>query len=67
MINKTFIIALSKFYKSFLTDTIRSIELLKNIQKEYPEDYKKWVQIQKDPSALLELSNSLDEESRKTI
>lgn len=67
MCKKDFIIELSKFYKSFLTDTAKSIEQLKAMQESYPEDYKKWVQLQKDPSALLEFSKNLDDESRKTL
>ncbi len=67
MCKKDFIIELTKFYKSFLTDTIKSIEQLKHMQESYPEDYKRWVQLQKDPSALLEFSNNLDDESRKDL
>nr|MBA4405524.1 hypothetical protein [Nanoarchaeum sp.] len=67
MTKKDFIIELSKFYKIFLTDTARSIEQLKFMQEKYSEDYKNWVQLQKDPSALLELSKNLDNESRKTL
>ena len=67
MCKKPFIIELTKFYKNFLTDTTKSIEQLKFMQENYPEDYKKWVQLQKDPSALLEFSNNLDDESRKDL
>lgn len=65
--DKLFVTELSKFYKTFLTDTINSIKQLAEIQRKYPQEYNKWVKVQKDPSALIELSNSLDEESRKTL
>lgn len=62
-----FVVELSKFYKSFLTDTINSIKILADIQKKHPNEYSNWVKIQKDPSAIIELSNRLDPESRKTL
>jgi hypothetical protein len=67
MCKKDFIVELTKFYKDFLTDTLKSIEQLKYMQEKYPDDYKKWVQLQKDPSALIEFSNNLDDESRKDL
>ena len=62
-----FVIELSRFYKSFLTDTIDSIKILVDIQKKHPAEYLNWVKIQKDPSAIIELSDRLDPESRKTL
>ena len=38
MCKKDFIIELSKFYKSFLTDTMKSIEQLKYMQENYSEE-----------------------------
>ena len=43
-----------------LRHTLKCVDIFSN-------NYKKWVQLQKDPSILLEFSKNLDDESRKDL
>lgn len=65
--DEQFALALVEFYKSFLGDTADSVRRLIKIQEKFPDGYKKLIEIQKDPSMLLELTKEVDEESARII
>jgi DNA repair ATPase RecN len=61
-IKKEFGLSLIQFYKEFLLGTAKSVSLLAEIEKKYPEQYQTIKELKDDPKAITQLSEKMPEE-----
>jgi len=62
-----FLIELVSFYTKSLGEAASSVLILKKIQSDFPDKYKDLIELQEDPSALIEISNKMDPELSKIL
>ena len=60
--DKNFLISLVEFYKETLGDASKTVRLLMNIQKKFPEQYQLLLDLQNDPSKILEITKQMNAE-----
>jgi hypothetical protein len=65
--NKNFGIELIKFYKEFLLGTAKSVKILADIEKKYPDSYKIIRELKDDPKAIIELSDSIPDDVKMVL
>lgn len=65
--NGKFVEDFSKFYERFFSNIADSVEDLANVQKKYPNEYKKIQEFSRDPTALESLLKELPPEKQATI
>jgi hypothetical protein len=55
-----FFLDLLDFYKQYLGDTSRTVKKLSELQGKHKEQYKDFIEFQKDPSSILEIAKDID-------
>ena len=63
----SFVEGMGLFYSAFLTSNSKSIEVLAELQKKFPNEYNQLKQMQSDPSIALEGLDGMDDEEKDQL
>ena len=58
--DKEFLVSLIEFYKNIIGNASHSVRSLKDVQSKFPNQYQLLLDLQNDPSKLLEITKQMD-------